>query len=87
MKFVKKDGCSRGKVIRDAIDLVTKETQNKDPVKKPKEPAQLKITSIDGIPIEKFHSGEYKVEFYDNGIPKKVIKVGIIDQVLSEIFR
>jgi len=81
-EICKKDGCSRGKVIRDAIDIITKNASNQYLTK---EPASPKIISIDGIPIEKFHSGEYKIENDSNGTPQ-VVKVGIIDQAINELF-
>ena len=83
-EICKKNDCSRGKVIRDAIDMVTKNT-NQDSAKESKKSASAKIISIDGIPIEKFQSGEYKIENDSNG-KSRVVKVGIIDQAIAELF-
>lgn len=80
----KNGGCSRGQVIREAIDLLTKDVSNKDfdtnepkketnlehkPIteKVKEEPVSTNIISIDGIPREKFLSGEYKIEIDSNG--------------------
>ena len=80
------------------IDFGTKKPQTREQESKKetklepkptlKEIPTAKITSIDGIPIEKFQSGEYKLVTDSFGKPK-VVKVDstddIFDRVLNDI--
>ena len=89
--------CSRNDLILSMIDYYFEgktneendaqiEPQNEskivEAVEEPKKPTMSTITSIDGIPIEKFHSGEYYLQ--DNRVVKRQ-ELGVIEQIINDL--
>jgi len=91
-------GCSRNDRIKDILDSYfeekeleaeEKEVEEEKKEEEPKiivedipKPVMSKITSIDGIPIEKFQSGEYYIQ--DSKVVKRQ-ELGIIEKLIDEI--